>query len=102
MLFGSDQWPRKRAARRIRDGERVVVALLPSATVGGGRERLAAAMDCAVRAAWGRAVPEEDALHLADSCFEAARDGALTAAELDAIVERADAICRSASEPSGR
>jgi len=94
VFFVGNYWPRKNAARRIRDAGRLVVALLPAATADTERARFQDALDCTVRAVWTDSLPREEALPLADACLAAIRDGAVNPDELAALTAQAEALCR--------
>ncbi len=94
VFFVGNYWPRKNAARRIRDAGRMVVALLPAATADIEKVRLQDALDCTVRAVWTDSLPKEEALPLADACLAAIRDGELSADELAAVKAQASALCQ--------
>ncbi len=93
VFFVGNYWPRKNAARRIRDAGRLVVALLPASTGESDRARLREALDCTVRAVWTDSLPKEEALPLADACLAAIRDGAVSADEISALTAQASALC---------
>jgi len=93
VFFVGNYWPRKNAARRIRDAGRMVVALLPVAMPDGERAQLQAAIDCTVRAVWTDSLPKEEALPLAGACLAVIRDGELSADELAAVEAQASALC---------
>jgi len=93
VFFVGNYWPRKNAARRIRDAGRAVMALLPAATAETDRARLQEALDCTARAVWTDSLPKEDALPLADACLDAVRDGELSADEVAAVQAQASALC---------
>jgi len=93
VFFVGNYWPRKNAARRIRDAGRTVMALLPAATAETDRARLQEAIDCTARAVWTDSLPKEDALPLADACLDAVSDGELSADEVAAVKALASALC---------
>jgi len=93
VFFVGNYWPRKNAARRIRDAGRMVIALLPAATADIERMRLQDALDCTVRAVWTDSLPREEALPLADACLAAIADGSVSADEIASLAAQADALC---------
>jgi hypothetical protein len=93
LFFVGNYWPRKNAARRIRDAGRFVVALLPAATADAERARFQDALDCTVRAVWTDSLPKEEALPLAEACLAAIRDGEVSPDEMAAIRTQASALC---------
>ena len=101
VFFVGNYWPRKNAARRIRDAGRLVVALLPEAAAV-GRARLQASLDCTVLAVWTDRLPKEEALPLADACLAAICDGEVSADEIATLTARADALCRRGGSRSQR
>jgi hypothetical protein len=94
VFFVGNYWPRKNAARRIRDASRLVVALLPAATAERDRARFQDALDCTVRAVWTDSLPKEEALPIAEACLAAIRDGQVSNDEVAALTAQADALCR--------
>jgi hypothetical protein len=102
VFFVGNYWPRKNAARRIRDAGRMVMALLPAATAESDRVQLQDALDCTVRAVWTDSLPKEDALPLADVCLAAIADGEVTAEELAAVTAQASTLCARGRGPRRR
>lgn len=94
VFFVGNYWPRKNAARRIRDAGRMVVALLPPATADSDRARLQDAIDCTVRAVWTDSLPKEEALPLANACLAAVRDGEVSSDEVVDVTAQASALCQ--------
>ena len=94
VFFVGNYWPRKNAARHIRDAGRMVMALLPAATAESDKARLQDARDCAVRAVWTDSLPREEALSLADACLAAIRDGEVSPDEISAVTAQTEALCR--------
>jgi hypothetical protein len=93
VFFVGDYWPRKNAARRIRDAGRSVMALLPAATAEGDTAKLQDALDCTARAVWTDSLPKQEALPLAEMCLAAIRDGEVSPDEVAAISAQASALC---------
>jgi len=102
LLFLGDNWPRKRAARRMMSAERRVLALLPASTAASERVRLEHAFDCTVRAVWTDRLPKEEALPLADACLGSVEDGVLSPQEVAAITELAHTLCLRGEATQGR
>ncbi len=92
VFFVGNYWPRKNAARRIRDAGRLVVALLPPATA--DRAQFQEAIDCTVRAVWTDSLPKEEAFPLAEACLAAIRDGKVSPDEMAALSAQANALCQ--------
>jgi hypothetical protein len=93
VFFVGNYWPRKNAARRIRDAGRTFMALLPAATAETDRAGLQEAIDCTARAVWTDSLPKEVALPLAEACLDAARDGEISADEVAVVKAQASALC---------
>jgi hypothetical protein len=94
VFFVGNYWPRKNAARQIRDAGRMVVASLPATTADSDKARLQDALDCTVRAVWTDSLPKEDALPLVDTCLASIADGAVSPEEIVALTVQAEALCR--------
>jgi hypothetical protein len=100
VFFVGNYWPRKNAARRIRDAGRLVVALVPDAAAV-ERAQFQESLDCTVRAVWTDRLPKEEALPLAETCLAAIRDGGVSADEIAMLTASAEALCRRGGRVPG-